>query len=473
MNSDHALFTAAFVSVAALSYLLLRLGGLTFTRPSPAAVVVVYVFVTAYVGVWTLFFETSSRAVSRGVTDHDLVWTMFLMAAATLLGIAGGFALTPGRGRIALRPRLRALSWPATVTTLVLIGLCLAVLGLYLINLPSVPLFAALQGEAKEAVALRTAAGTSNYVRWGKPQYYHAFIRVLLPFLCWVLVAQAVIRRRFISAVIALIGIALAGFASVVDTSKGGLVGILLGCGLTYLALSVSRIKWRHVVIGLAVAFAASGVMVVAFMGTNVESPRTLAADLMERVFIGNLIPAYHVLDLFQTKAFLLGRTFPNPLGLLPFSSYDLDAEVWVRLNPSATGDRVYAAPSVLWAEMYANFGWAGVLVAAPVIGIFLKLLQTTVDGVRSDAVRAALIAFTSVYFMNLTYKGPAMLFGLPFDYYLLVVVFASTAIVLGDRTLRPRRAVRGTPHVLTEDPLAGAAGDRHGRPSGSLSRVG
>jgi hypothetical protein len=134
---------------------------------------------------------------------------------------------------------------------------------------------------------------------------------------------------------------------------------------------------------------------------------------------------------------------------------------VWLQLHPREQAERIYTAPGVLWSDMYVNFGWLGVLLSGPIIGIFLKQLQAVLDSIHVDALRAALTAFASVYAMNVVTKGPAMLFGLPFDYYVLVVAFASIGIVAADRRHRNRRARLGAGTA----PAVGGARVRESQP--------
>jgi oligosaccharide repeat unit polymerase len=434
---ENALFATLFVAVPIIALALYRLAGLRFFRPSPASVFIPYLLTNAYLGIWPMFFELSPRSVLRGVTDHHLVWVMFGLAAATVLLTALGFVLTPGAVNVRSPAIKEALTPPGMMAVIGLLLVCLVVLALYIISLPQVPLFAALRGETAEAVALRTALSTSNYVQFGKPQYFNTFIRVLMPFLVYVLVAQAIVRRRKSTWLLAAIGLVLASFGTVIDTAKGVLVGLLLGCFLTYVVVRGGTLKFRQFAVGLLALVVVSGVMMVWFMGTATDNWGILADTFFDRLFVGNLAPAYHVLDMFRDGDWLWGRSFPNPRGLFPFEQFDLDTAIWLRLQEDPTTEAIYTAPSVLWAEMYANFGVGGVIVTAPAVGMFLKLLHSALNAVRSGPVKAALVAFASVYFTILVTKGLPFILFLPFDYYLMSVAGSTAIIVFTDRKWR------------------------------------
>jgi hypothetical protein len=248
-------------------------------------------------------------------------------------------------------------------------------------------------------------------------------------------------------------------FASVIDGHKGGIVGVVFGWYLTLFIARRRRLRLRGaLMVGTAVV-AVSGAAMVYFMGMA-QDPLALVDAFAERLLLGNLVPAYYVVEMFGESP-LLGRSFPNPLGLLPFEHFPLGQAVWIALNPNAQPDALYSAPSVLWSEMYANFLTPGVLLSALLLGAFARVCQGLFRRVPPTALRAGLIAFGSLYFMSFVTLGIIQVISLLVDYYLWLVIIATVTISVAERSARRRmvrRGARGTAARMSPQVL----GSRH-----------
>jgi oligosaccharide repeat unit polymerase len=436
VNADILLFLTLLTGTGVIAYAVLRSAGLELRRPSPASLFFIYFLANAYIGLGELVFKTQ-RLLFWGVTDDSVLWLMLLLAAGSLLAMALGFRMTPGTPNVQFK-RPEPLTGPGTWMVLLLFGICCIALVLYIQSLPRVPLFAALQGYSDEAFELRMTLGTSNYVTFGKPQYFNAFLRVLMPFLSSILLAQALAKPSRTAIAVAIGGGLLTAFASIVDTHKGGVVQLLFTYWLTYLIAGRRTLKLRQVLPVMVGLVALSTYLFSVFMGATFDSVDDGISAVTERLFIGNLVPAYHFVDLFKGQELLWGRSFPNPLGLFPYSHYPIDAVVWQMLNPWAVADVSYSAPAVLWAEMFANFGIAGVLISAPLLGSIARLSQGLFDRVAGTPLRTALIVFWSMYFMGFVTRGVIQMITLTFDYYVAGVLLASLVIFEVDRRARP-----------------------------------
>jgi oligosaccharide repeat unit polymerase len=246
----------------------------------------------------------------------------------------------------------------------------------------------------------------------------------ILSFLVYLLFSNALFSRTKTAWLLFSVCLCLALFASLIDTGKGQLIFLLFGLLITYLLSKDKKANFRSVAIFVVILLLLSSIMMVFFMGTDSDNYWDLFSAVFGRIYSGNMIPAYHVLDMFQNQDYLWGRSFPNPRGIFPFEQFVLDNEVWLRIYPQPPGSELqYAAPSVFWAEMYANFGPIGPLLSAPFVGIMLYWFQSMLSRLPSNPIKFALTAWCSIHFMGLAAKSLLAYVVLDYDLYIILAL--------------------------------------------------
>jgi hypothetical protein len=155
------------------------------------------------------------------------------------------------------------------------------------------------------------------------------------------------------------------------------------------------------------------------------ETSRLLLIGIWERLSIGQLIPGIYYLRIFpDVHNFLLGTSFPNPMGIFGYDPVELTVLVMNFSGYNAVGDKlgiIGTMPFLFWGEMYANFGYFGIFVAI----VFVSILFFAVDKLLYVKVRrniwfGALYLYLIVHLKDLAVTG---LFGFIFDLNLFVII--------------------------------------------------
>tara|TARA_B100001939_G_C16876194_1_gene588772 strand:- start:562 stop:1089 length:528 start_codon:yes stop_codon:yes gene_type:complete len=94
----------------------------------------------------------------------------------------------------------------------------------------------------------------------------------------------------------------------------------------------------------------------------------------ISRIITGSMQPLYFYLEIFPEKvSFLGGRSFPNPGGIYPYESLSLTTMVHNIIFPEYLEKGITgSSPTFFWGEMYANFGYLGIIFPPFFIGYLL-----------------------------------------------------------------------------------------------------
>lgn len=428
-------FVFLYLLVLFVTYKIIRMAHIDIFRVSVPSIFFLYYGAAAYIGILPLYFGWNEHAIDLGVTDQELIMRMFFLSSISIILIAVSLFLISRASQrnnlILLKKDLltRPLSFDSMAVIICLFLISSIVLFYYIRYLPNPPILWVLRGKSHEAMYARTTLLTTNLPLVGKSSYYAIFCRMIMPFLCLVIFANALIAHRKTMWIIVLLTFIVASFGAIVDTAKGPLIGLIFGYVLVYMLLKNKRLTPKLILfIVLIIAFFSS-LMIVYFMGASGSNITAVILSIFNRIVSGNLVPAYHVLDMFQHGDYLWGSSFPNPRGIFPYKQFLLDEEIWLKMSRLPWGSlQLYSAPSCFWADIYANFGVAGVLILSPFIGMFLYLVQLLLSGLSSSPVKLALIAWCSIYYMGIAGKS---FFSYAWDYYLVAILLISFIILM------------------------------------------
>lgn len=400
----NSLFVALFTLVPALTIALLPYAGVSLRQFSLPSLFIIFYLVLAYVGILPLYFQWSAYSVSLGVVDSTIIFELLIYSSTALIMIVFGFVFA--HRVIGLSPNVTK-NRPIVFATarqrlfvLTLFGICAMVLLAYIRQIEAIALVKALDNDLAGAFVARSNMGNAFE---GKYWRYHLFFRHLLDYSVVLFFANYLLRRKFFSGVIFTVSFLLAVFSATMAIEKGPVATLLVMLYLTYVIYKGGN-YWQSGTKYVAISmFGALLLLNISFMGTSdIASASQL---IFQRITVGQITPAYFYLEVFPHEIdYLLGATFPNPGGFLPFQSFPLTVEISNVIFPkvAATGV-VGSAPTVFWGEVYANFGPVGIVFWSFLLGVGLFAVSHVLWRCRLSPPVVAASVLLAIHYGELT----------------------------------------------------------------------
>ena len=259
----------------------------------------------------------------------------------------------------------------------VLTLVCVAVLFSYLsiVGINNLAIMVAL--EFSDDLSSETARSLMTNSFTGKYHWYAFYGRSNAVF-TFALLAQSMIRKTFLTRTLIFPLLFITIFSMVMSTQKAPLIKLFIGLFMVSVLVREGGVFSFYKLIFLGtISLSTLTIFYITFMGFS--SPFEGFIATLSRALTGQIEPAYNYLSMFPDhQEFLLGRSFPNPRGILPFEHYRLTVEVMAWFNPHQYKNNVVGKlPTVYWGEMYANFGIVGVLIPPFFIGYLLYGLNS------------------------------------------------------------------------------------------------
>lgn len=426
-------FIILFLAIPFVAIKILQISGVHIRHVSIVSVFFVFYMIVAYSGIVGMYFGWSEYWINLGVIDRDIILQIFFYSSISLLAISLTILFSSRvLGLQSMRNTTinRTLSSIGLLLILLLVLLCLLVTIIYIRQLPGLPILAALKGDAEEVAFLRSEA-TNAFP--GKYHRYAMFMHNLLPFLALVLFSHALCKGNLRSWLTFLTVGFFTIFTVLISTEKGPFFLFIICLGFTYLITRGKVIRNEYILPACVVGIVLLVPMYLFFIGMYGRSISEIFSAIANRVF-SEIVPAYFYLLMIPEKVgFLYGRTLPNPSGIIAgYQPYPITNEVhniiWPQLMDSGV---VGSAPTVYWAELYANFGFIGPVIFSPILGFFLYAFDVLLSRLPSSPVRAALIAWLAVHLMKI---ASTMLsnFLVDLDMYLIILVSALLLFIEG-----------------------------------------
>jgi hypothetical protein len=393
------LFILLFFAFPAAMFMLMRAAGMPVLQLSLPPFVILACFAFAYTGLLPLYLGWDEYRALSGVNNRELLILVFLGSSWTIFSLALGAIL--GRDILgsprALRPGLTLTSSQQYRIVLLLVGVAL-VLADYLARVPKIAILLAIGGSITEAEGVRSMMG--NDFGWGY-HWYSLAMHHIANLVTFITFANSLLRKSMASLALFMCAFGLSGFAAVMAIEKGPLVWIMVGLLLVWLLVrNGGSITMRRIL-----PFMLSLLLVMALIYMAFEGSASLIEGLLatfSRAFAGSIEPAYHYLQFFPAQHdFLYGRSFPNPGGLFPWEPYRLTEEVMNWAYPNDAGI-VRSAPTVFWAELYANFGVSGVVILPLFVGFALYLLALFVSRLPNGPIKTGYLVWMLLHYKNL-----------------------------------------------------------------------
>lgn len=449
------LFLFLWVTFPVVWHYMLKAAGLSLLRLSIPSFTIAAFYVYQYIGLPLLYLRLYEYPAVAGMDHEWLMWQVAFYTALTITMMLVSFVIARHHfGRLTwtmsypFRPHNFASGVQRqTFGLVVLVTVCTAVLLLYFsqIGFRRIAFFVSLGfGDEILVAAARDAMGSAFK---GRFHYYSLFIHSFLTFATLALFAQHLVRPAFTSRVVFLMAFVVAAIALMSETLKNPFGNLLIALFVVYALVKRSgRVPIRDLIRLLILVAAIMSLLFFQFMGS--ANLLTGLRSTISRVFTGQLAPAYYYLEYFQNHhEFLLGRSFPNPGGIFPFEHYPLSEEImkWAMPETEVLGLEAASMPAPYWAEMYANFGFLGVLISSIFVGYGLYWLNAIVFRLQMTPLSIALMSWLLIHLKALaeTFLSTYM-----FDIYIVgvLLVFGALSFFVGHGVIRFRSRKAGSP---------------------------
>ncbi|WP_421294555.1 O-antigen polymerase [Aeromonas veronii] len=435
------LFLFLFFSTPIFSLFLLRLAGERLNQVSIVNITTIAIYLFSVLGTFVLYFQLDDYRYYTGVQSPTLVLLVLFYSSINLifflLGVIFvrklvGFEVVPFRIY-----EIRRLSWLQDKLLLLLFAFCMIILINYLRQLDNIALFIALTDGASAAKLARSDMGNSFS---GNYHWYKLVMHDLGNLVTFTSFAIWLIRKRVKDALLFISAFFYSAFVAIMATEKGPMAWLLIGLFMVYFLIRSNGfipfkklIPFTFLIVGLLI------ISYIYFMGAG--DVGSALWSVFSRAFSGSISPAYFYLEFFpEHQEYLLGRTFPNPGGLMPYEPYRYTIEVMNWLFPDLVETGVVGtAPTVFWGEAYANFGPLGIPIVAFLMGSLVALVSYLVSKLEINPLTIGFFVWLILIFKDLSNSGFSGYF---YNIYIIsVTVFVVTFLsVLG--YIRVRRKI-------------------------------
>lgn len=355
----------------------MKIAHISILRPTIPSVLILFIYVYQYIGLPILVYSTFSNTSEILFETDKLIFVFFFTSITITLLIIGFIIARVYLGEIKFKNA--ATFSPLNKRQKILLNI-LAFFSLYI-------LFVYINKVGFKSIALINAIGlysdiNSDLARSmmtnsfsGGYHWYKLIITDLFSFIVISYIAHYLIsNEKYYLFKIIFYSIFLI-FSLLLTTEKGPVMFFFISYFFTYIFIKKGGYLNGKAVFRFLILIFLIIVFVYTYVLNFIDFSSSLEA-IFKRVFTGQIIPAYFYLDYFPSKeSFLMGKSFPNPSGVLPFVPFKLTEIISAYYFTSQDGV-IGSAPTFFWGELYANFGFLGVLIVPLFIGFFLYALN-------------------------------------------------------------------------------------------------
>jgi oligosaccharide repeat unit polymerase len=421
-------FVLIFFLFPILMFFLMEITGLSMFRLNIPSFVVVSMFLFSYIGIFPLYFGLDEYRLEY-VQDKYIMLKVFFFTSYTILTLVMGFLCAKRflpNNSISLSHNIRALNKSELFYISILIIFTAAVLMLYLSKISRVAIEVALFDSVSESMVARSKMGNDFH---GKYHRYSVIMHDLANVLTFTLFAAWLTLKKKKILLLLVVAFSISAFSAIMATEKAPFAWLLIGLFFTHILVrNEGRVPVKKTVVFLLFVFAFLTLFNFFFMGISDNGSALLS--VFSRAFTGAVQPAYHYLEFFpEHQGFLLGKSFPNPGGLLPFEPYMLTRELMMWTFPHLAGNGIVGSmPTVFWGELYANFGILGVMLLPLLVGFFLYIFSFVINRLENTPLKIGLIVWLLFHYKNLAATGISAFI---IDAYLFVILFFVLSVIM------------------------------------------
>ncbi len=393
-----------FTPIAGLA--ILRNANIDLLKFSIPSIFFAYYMVLGFLGALPLFYGWFDFPLFIGVTDPYLVFLVLWYSSLSILLILLSFNVTYRATKHNNTPSFsyQPLKAKTIFFICIIMALCIIAEISYISANKQVAAITALSDVA--SARMERSEMTNAFA--GKYHWYVLIFDAIIPFCVYVLLGQALLRKRAASWFLLAGSFLIALILQIQDLQKAPALWLILGCYLSYQYITRKRYNLKSLFAVFITLFLVMGLIVGIFVGVTSEGIGEIYVMAMQRILNGGVLPAYFHLVMFADSGkYLMGQSLPNPMHIFPWEPYSLPVEVMYYMYPKLSATNVIgSAPAVYWAELYANFGPFGLILAAPIIGFLIAKLYLSLEALRNSPAKVAFVVWTALYLMKLAESG-------------------------------------------------------------------
>jgi oligosaccharide repeat unit polymerase len=237
----------------------------------------------------------------------------------------------------------------------------------------------------------------------GRRYIYQIYFRDVLPFISFYLFALIIRQKSKKIILLFLITFLFTSLINLMNFQKGPIGFYVLGLFMVYFVIQDKNISLKNMVVLSMIVIPLFMALYITFMGRDID--KSLVLTPFRRILTGQNASAFFHLKMFpEHEQYLYGRSFPNPMGILPFKNYELSKNVQDFMKPTLREKGIHgSAPAVYWAGMYANFGVIGALFSSFLLGAIIYIIHLMLSKGPLNPLTAALITWMSLHLALVT----------------------------------------------------------------------
>ncbi len=396
------LFVVFYTLFPLIVFLMLRFLNLSFFKITLPSMLILFMFIFAYVGILPLYFGW--MRTSGTFEEKQLYMVVLFCASWTILGLLLGFSISKSVGLhirgFVLQPS--PLKKRDVLGLLFLFFVSTIILCLYINRVERVAMFTALRdgiGEAKVARSEMTNAFS------GKLHWYRLFFSTILSFISYAFWSNWLITKKKIFFLFFSLAFTASSFAALMATQKAPFAFLMLGLYMTYiLTRKKGCISKKSIALLLILLIIILPFMYIFFMGKMDWLDGLNSA--FNRAITGQITPAAFYLEVFPHQIeFLLGQTFPNPGGIFPFVPFQSARVLMDMKYPHLQNTGIIGSmPTAFWGEAYINFGFWGVFFIPIIMGAWVWVLAKMIDKIPNTPTNIAINISLILHFKDLAF---------------------------------------------------------------------
>lgn len=430
-------FLLLFFASPFCMFYLLKIANEKINKISIVNVTAVSIYIFSILGTLPLFFMMDEYRVATGVIDRENVFLTLICSFLNMVFFLCGVIFI--RRVLRLKPfpvvssRISDLSFVQKSISLCFFAFLCLILYIYIKKVGEIALFTAIQQGIAEAAIARSNMG--NNLEGGGYHWYHLILHNLGFLLTLNFYAIFIKNKNTVNLFLFLILFLISSFVATMATEKAAFVGLLMALVMMHYLIKANGLvpKKSLITLGVVIVF----ILIIFykyFMGSS--TVLDAFASIISRAFSGSISPAYFYLQYFPSEQeFLVGRTFPNPGGILPYTPvrYTIDVMNWV-FPEMLSGEVVGTMPTVFWGEAYANFGFLGIPIVALIMGIIVAVVSYLFSRLELNTMTVAFFVWLIFHFKTLAITGFS---GFLYDFYLIFMSMVLFVILLGSGKIR------------------------------------
>ena len=388
---------------------LLRFTDLSIKKFSIPQFLLIFIFLTNYIGLPILYFELDRFRLSE-ISNLEIIVNVFcfnsLAITFLIIGYIFGtfcaksdlFFVNDSSDRIYKFSERRFYILFIFLFSIVSATLYFYVSSIGFQDLAITSLITSVN--SLDPLMARSSMAAINNAHWYELIFLHG-----LTFLTFIAISASIITKNKIIIAFSIASILLLLFVAIISTQKGPILKVFMGFWIVYVFSKSKDEISLFSVISFGMIFAAIIILVYYLLSDLDSNFFEILLLVLSRIFTGFIQSTYYYLELFPGKIdWLLGTTFPNPGGILPFTPFNLTQEVmaWIAPNEIAIGIDG-SSPAIYWAEVFANFNFWGIPIISFLIGFFLQTLHLFLYLRKNDPLHIAFYSWLMLHYMDLS----------------------------------------------------------------------